>query len=75
MRAVLQKDNQFGPSGPQSGTILHLVEIRKIDGDYWAWCAYSKTGGQDEYDLILVKVDDIMSPNTENTETYLSTLP
>jgi hypothetical protein len=73
VKAILRKSDQFGPDGPQEGTALYVGEIRKIDGDYWAFT--TTLTGQDEYRVFIVKLDDIMTARTENVETYWSTAP
>lgn len=73
MRATLQVDNQFGDDGPQRGTRLVVSEVRKVDGEFWAQVV--RLVGQDMYESYTVKLDHLMIPHTEHTETYWSTQP
>lgn len=69
MMVTLQRDKQYGDFGPRTGDTLELLEIRKVDGEYWG---YAKRG---EHDLYLVLIDDLLTWNTENTTSYGSTRP
>lgn len=72
MKITLQKDNQFGEDGPQSGDVLYLTEIRKIDGEFWAYAV--KLVAQDTFSgPYIIQLDDLLIWNTENTEPYGST--
>lgn len=70
MHATLQVDGQFGEDGPGAGDRCVIVEIRKIDGDFWAQCVFP-----DRYMFFNVKLEHLMTAHTENTETYWSTRP
>lgn len=69
LRITLNKDDQYGEDGPQSGAKGMVILIHKHpDGDYWAMVVFDDF----EYNYWL-PLDYVLYPKKDFTETYWST--